>query len=72
MGKCWSYFKSNGKWNDINQVLQKEKQVSLSENLNELSISDVCCSDTIHLAVTYNGIYLLQHFTSYILSYITF
>jgi len=55
-GNCWSYSKSNGKWNDFTQILQREKQVTTSENQNQLSISNVCCSDNIHLAVTYNGI----------------
>ncbi|VVC32700.1 Regulator of chromosome condensation 1/beta-lactamase-inhibitor protein II,Regulator of chromosome [Cinara cedri] len=56
-GNCWSYIKSDDKWNDITQLLQKEKQVCQSENHNESSIRNVCCSDTIHLAVTYNEIY---------------
>jgi len=48
--------KNNGKWNDITQILNREKQVSTSKNQNKLSIRYVCCSDTTHLAVTFNGI----------------
>lgn len=55
IGNCWSYIKSDDKWNDITQLLHKEKEVRASENQNQSSIWNVCCSDTIHLAVAYNG-----------------
>jgi len=55
-GNYWSYSKSNDKWNDITQILQREKQVTTSENQNQLSIRNVDCSDNIHIAVTNNGI----------------
>lgn len=65
VGNCWSYVKNSGKWNSITQILQRNELVSTSENQkrdqNHSSINEVCCSDTIHLAVTYNGIYLFAH-----------
>ncbi|XP_027840603.1 RCC1 domain-containing protein 1-like [Aphis gossypii] len=57
IGNCWSYSKCNLKWNDITSILQREEQVSVSENQSQPSINHICCSDTIHLAATYNEIY---------------
>lgn len=58
--KCWSYLKTNGTWNNISQILQSENNISMSESHNLLPslipIVDVYCSDTLHLAVTNNGI----------------
>jgi hypothetical protein len=47
--------KTKDQWSDITQVLRSEKEVSSPENQNPLSFSNVCCSDTIHLAVSFNG-----------------
>lgn len=55
IGHCWSYTKSKGSWSNINQVLLKENQDSTSENHVPFSVIDICCSDTMHLAVTDKG-----------------
>lgn len=55
IGNCWSYIKNDNKWNNVTQLIHTEKQVVPSENQNKSSIRNVCCSDTIHLVVTYNG-----------------
>lgn len=65
VGNCWSYVKNSNKWNSITQILQRDEQVSTTENQNRdqnyLCTNEVCCSDTIHLSVTHNGIHSFKH-----------